>query len=62
MKKLNVNEMTALEGGNYCQTLATILVNNCLTGGALAGAQYGWSSGSCGLMSTFSNLASIGCS
>jgi hypothetical protein len=62
MKKLNSSQLAGISGGNYCQTLSTILANNCITGGAIVGAQYGWQSANCGSMSTFYNLAAIGCS
>ena len=54
MEKLNFDQMAELQGGDaYCDTLTTILRNNCLSSGAAAGALYGWLQASCGTENQF---------
>ncbi len=49
MKSISFEQMAKVTGGesSYCVTLKLILVNNCITGGAQAGAQYGFNTGGC---------------
>lgn len=60
MKQLETSQMELLIGGSYCSTLQSILQNNCIQGGALQGATYGYSSGGCNSVFDFGTAWLIG--
>ncbi len=45
MKRIKLQDLKKIEGGDHCSILHTIYANNCLTGGALAGTLYGYVQG-----------------
>lgn len=47
MKKLDVYQLEKIQGGDYCTTLQNIVLNNCLSGGAIYGGAAGHQSAGC---------------
>jgi len=47
MKKLSIEQMENIEGGDYCKTLQMIIYYNELSEGAMEGAIYGYNKAGC---------------